>query len=128
MKQLVKILAVMVLALVPAALSASEPTVVFNTVSHDFGNITSTGGSVNCEYEFTNTGDSPLVIVSVTNGGCGCTTPTFPKAPIAPGKTGVIKITFNPTGRRGEFNREVKVRTTVTPKRVALKFKGVVVP
>ncbi|MBD5256247.1 MAG: DUF1573 domain-containing protein [Bacteroides sp.] len=128
MKQLVKILAVMVLALVPAALSASEPTVVFNTVSHDFGNIKSTGGSVNCEYEFTNTGDSPLVIVSVTNGGCGCTTPTFPKAPIAPGKTGVIKITFNPTGRRGEFNREVKVRTTGTPKRVALKFKGVVVP
>ncbi|MDE5835691.1 MAG: DUF1573 domain-containing protein, partial [Paramuribaculum sp.] len=83
MKQLVKILAVMVLALVPAALSASEPTVVFNTVSHDFGNIKSTGGSVSCEYEFTNTGDSPLVIVSVTNGGCGCTTPTFPKAPIA---------------------------------------------
>lgn len=128
MKQLVKILAVMVLALVPAALSASEPTVVFNTVSHDFGNIKSTGGSVSCEYEFTNTGDSPLVIVSVTNGGCGCTTPTFPKAPITPGKTGVIKITFNPTGRRGEFNREVKVRTTGTPKRVALKFKGVVVP
>ncbi|MDE6652191.1 MAG: DUF1573 domain-containing protein [Paramuribaculum sp.] len=128
MKQLVKILLALVLFFLPAALNASEPTVVFNSVSHDFGNIKSTGGSVSCEYEFTNTGDTPLVIVSVTNGGCGCTTPSFPKAPIAPGKSGVIKITFNPVGRRGEFNREVKVRTSGTPKRVGLKFKGVVVP
>ena len=123
-----KILAIAVLILVPVALHAGEPTVVFKSVNHDFGNIKSTGGSVSCEYEFTNTGDTPLVIVSVTNGGCGCTTPSFPKAPVAPGKSGVIKITFNPVGRKGEFNREVKVRTTGTPKRVGLKFKGVVIP
>lgn len=123
-----KIIALVVLMAVPLAGFGSEPTVVFESDNHDFGNIKSTGGSVSCEYKFTNTGDSPLVIVSVTNGGCGCTTPSFPKAPVAPGKSGVIKITFNPVGRSGEFNREVKVRTNGNPKRIGLKFKGVVIP
>lgn len=128
MKTVFKLLIVILAVVAPVYAAAAEPTVVFSSVSHDFGNIKATGGSVSHEYEFTNTGSTPLVIVSVTNGGCGCTTPSFPKAPVAPGKTGKIKITFNPVGRKGEFNREVKVRTSGTPKRVALKFSGVVVP
>ncbi|MDE6265161.1 MAG: DUF1573 domain-containing protein [Paramuribaculum sp.] len=128
MKRTLRLLVVLLMVALPAVMSAGEPTIVFDSVSHDFGNIKSTGGNVTCLYEFTNTGDTPLVIASVTNGGCGCTTPSFPKAPIAPGKKGVIKITFNPAGRKGEFNREVKVRTNGEPKRISLKFKGVVIP
>ncbi|ROT10229.1 DUF1573 domain-containing protein [Muribaculaceae bacterium Isolate-104 (HZI)] len=128
MKTVSGLLFTLLLMLAPLAAAASEPTVEFDTLSHDFGNIKATGGPVSCEYKFTNTGTTPLVIVSVTNGGCGCTTPSFPKAPVAPGKTGKIKITFNPVGRKGEFNREVKVRTNGNPKRIALKFSGVVLP
>lgn len=128
MKRTLRMLVALLMVALPAVMSAGEPTIVFDSVSHDFGNIKSTGGSVTCRYEFTNTGDTPLVIASVTNGGCGCTTPSFPKAPVAPGKKGVIKITFNPAGRKGEFNREVKVRTNAEPKRISLKFKGVVIP
>lgn len=128
MKTVSGLLFTLLLMLAPLAAAASEPTVEFDTLSHDFGNIKAAGGPVSCEYKFTNTGTTPLVIVSVTNGGCGCTTPSFPKAPVAPGKTGKIKITFNPVGRKGEFNREVKVRTNGNPKRIALKFSGVVLP
>ncbi len=128
MKRTLRLLVALLMVAMPVAMSAGEPTIVFNSVSHDFGNIKATGGNVTCQYEFTNTGETPLVIVSVTNGGCGCTTPSFPKAPVAPGKKGVIKITFNPAGRKGEFNREVKVRTNGDPKRISLKFKGVVIP
>ncbi|MCH5246082.1 MAG: DUF1573 domain-containing protein [Muribaculaceae bacterium] len=106
---------------------AGNPVITFKETTHDFGNIKATGGPVTCEYKFTNTGDAPLVILTVSNGGCGCTTPDFPKSPIASGKTGSIKIHFNPAGRKGEFNREVTVKTN-QGKRVKLRFSGVVIP
>ena len=112
----------------PGTLPADKRTVVFDKTEHNFGNIKAKGGPVKAEFPFTNTGTEPVVIVSVTNGGCGCTTPGFPQEPIAPGKTGVITITFNPAGRKGEFNRRVKVRTTGNPKHITLKFNGVVIP
>ena len=68
------------------------------------------------------------MIITVSNGGCGCTTPSYPKAPIAPGQTGEIKIQFDPSGRRGEFNREVKVKTNASKKRTSLRFSGVIIP
>lgn len=124
-KRLIFLLAVLAVGL---SASAAGPQAVFETTAHDFGTIKATGGPVSCEYKFTNTGTEPLIIISVTNGGCGCTTPSFPKEPIAPGKSGVIKITFNPLGRKGEFNRQVKVRTNAASKRESLRFNGVIVP
>lgn len=105
-----------------------EAQLTFAQTSHDFGTIHASNGKVSATYKFTNTGTAPLVIISVTNGGCGCTTPTYPKEPIAPGKTGEIVIHFDPTGRRGEFNREVKVKSNGAKKRVGLKFSGVIIP
>lgn len=102
--------------------------ITFESTKHDFGNIKAGGGEVTATYKFKNTGDKPLVIISVTNGGCGCTTPSYPKAPIAPGQTGQITIKFDPSGRRGELNREVKVKTNASKKRVGLKFSGVIIP
>ncbi len=85
-------------------------------------------GAVTANYEFTNTGDEPVSIVTVTNGGCGCTKPSFPLQPIAPGKKGVIKINFNPATFKGEFRRSVKVQFSNSRKRTVLKFNGVVIP
>lgn len=107
---------------------AAGPAISFNKTNHDFGTIKASKGSVSCVYEVTNTGDQPLVIISVTNGGCGCTEPSFTQEPIAPGKTGKITITFNPEGRKGEFRREVKVKTNASAKRIGLRFSGVIVP
>lgn len=105
----------------------AAPKIEFAKLTHDFGTIKASDGPVTAKYEFTNTGDAPLVIINVTQGGCGCTTPAYPKEPVAQGQKNVITITFDPTGRRGEFNREVKVKTNAG-KRIPLRFSGVIVP
>lgn len=76
--------------------------------AHDFGKIKEANGKVSCSFTVTNTGDMPLVITRVI-ASCGCTTPEFPKEPIAPGKTGDIKVTFDPTGRPGPFAKTISV-------------------
>lgn len=117
-------------ALMTAVAMVAAPQVKFAKTHHDFGSIRSSRGPVKAVYEFTNTGDEPLVIVSVTNGGCGCTKPTFTMEPVRPGGKGHVTITFDPTGRAGEFSREVKVKTNAKGKgkRPKLTFTGVVVP
>ena len=85
------------------------------------------GGKVSCEFEFTNTGDAPLVIIDA-EATCGCTRPEYPKSPISPGKKGKIKVTYNPAGRPGPIDRVVTVRSNGVPKKVRLKLKGNVLP
>ncbi len=118
----------LLMAVTGIVLAEAKPRVKFASTNHDFGTIHEKNGRVTASYEFTNTGDEPLSIDFVTNGGCGCTEPSYPKEPIAPGKTGVIKVTFDPRGRAGEFNRTVKVRTNAGKSREKLTFSGVVVP
>ena len=118
----------MILMAVFAISIHAKADVHFTSTNHDFGTIKAKGGAVTAEYEFTNTGDEPVSSVTVTNGGCGCTKPSFTLEPIAPGKKGVIKVTFNPATFKGEFKRSVKVQFSNSRKRTVLKFNGVVIP
>ncbi len=99
----------------------------FSETWHNFGNINEKGGPVSHEFEFFNTGNGNLVIMDAS-AECGCTRPEYPKNPIAPGKKGKLKVTFNPLGRMGSFDKVVTVRTNGQPKKVRLKIKGTVVP
>uniref|UniRef100_UPI004047F98C DUF1573 domain-containing protein n=1 Tax=Flavobacterium sp. TaxID=239 RepID=UPI004047F98C len=45
-------------------------------------------------FEFTNTGNEPLLIKNVKSS-CGCTVPEWPKEPIAPGAKSQIKVQYN---------------------------------
>lgn len=112
---------------VTAADKGNKPKIEFASRSHNFGAIPENGGPVTAVYEFTNTGASPLLILSVSNGGCGCTKPIFPTHPIKPGEKSQIKVTFNPAGRLGSVNRTVRVSTNIDNKRIGLSFKGTVV-
>ena len=102
------------IALLPAAVMAfaQEPAITFEDTSHDFGTIAEDGGNVTHEFKFTNTGDAPLMIVNAS-ASCGCTRPSYPKKPVAPGKTDKIKVTYVPVGRPGEFVKTVTVKTNV---------------
>ena len=106
----------------------AKAIMTFERTKVDLGKIHAEKGPVTFEYPFTNTGNAPLVIITVTNGGCGCTTPTYPKNPIQPGEKGVITITVDPTGRQGGLNREIKVRSNAKKKTQNLTFKGSVIP
>jgi len=96
----------------------------FENSTHDFGIIDEDGGSVTADFVFRNTGTAPLVIVDAS-ASCGCTRPEFPKKPIQPGKSGKIKVSFNPKGQPRSFSKVVTVITNdPKSKRVKLRIKG----
>ena len=99
----------------------------FAVKSHDFGTIKEAKGPVSCSFEFTNTGDKPLLIIDAI-ASCGCTRPEFPTKPIKPGKKGKIKVTFSPIGRPGAFKKTVKVKTNGKERTTTLRIHGTVTP
>jgi hypothetical protein len=98
----------------------------FNWVAttHDFGKIEQ-GKPVIHEFTFTNSGSTPLVISNV-KGSCGCTVTDYTKDPVAPGKTGVVKATFN-AAAIGAFNKSIRVTANVEGATETLFIKGEVV-
>ena len=99
----------------------------FPVKSHDFGTIQEEKGPVTCTFEFTNTGNKPLLIIDAT-ASCGCTRPEYPSKPIKPGKKGKIKVTYSPIGRPGAFKKTVKVKTNGKERNTTLRIEGTVIP
>lgn len=127
-----KKISVILLCLIVAGIAGyaakkGKPEIKFTETTYNFGTIPEKKGVVSHEFEFVNTGDAPLVIVDAT-AECGCTTPEYSPAPIAPGKKGTIKVTYNPYGRPGGFTKKVTVRSNTKPKKTYLLIKGVVNP
>ena len=90
---------------------------------YDFGTIKEADGNVSHTFIISNTGDKPLVITRVI-ASCGCTTPEWPKAPIAPGQKGEIKVTFNPDGRPGPFAKTISVYSNGKKGSFILNIRG----
>lgn len=112
------------LALLSApALFAQEIT--FKETKYDFGTIEEADGPVRHDFQFTNTGDKPLVIKEVITG-CGCTAAKWSDKPYAPGAKGVIRITYNPEWRnKKSFNIVTEVFTNASSKKIpALAVTG----
>ncbi|KGN75170.1 hypothetical protein HR11_05450 [Porphyromonas macacae] len=101
-----------------AVISAAE-------TDYDFGNIKEANGNVSHTFIIKNTGSKPLVLTRVV-ASCGCTTPEFDKEPIAPGREGKIKVTFNPAGRPGQFIKTIAVYSNGLDGAYILRVKGVV--
>ena len=126
-----KRLFIAIFAVCMVALSAladgKQAEATFEVKSHDFGTIKEEGGPVSCYFEFTNTGDKPLLIIDAT-ASCGCTRPEYPTKPIKPGKKGKIKVTYSPIGRPGAFKKTVKVKTNGKERTITLRIVGAVIP
>ncbi len=82
-----------------------EAVMKFDEPEYDFGEINATE-KVEHVFTFTNTGNIPLVI-NEAKGSCGCTVPEYPKTPVAPGEKADVKVSFNPTGKRGKQSKTV---------------------
>jgi Protein of unknown function (DUF1573) len=91
--------------------------------THSFGKIEQ-NKPVTAVFEFTNTGDTPLIITQA-QGSCGCTVPSYTKEPIAPGQTGTVKAVYN-AANSGVFNKTVTV-TANTEQSKVLTITGEVV-
>lgn len=101
--------------------TTQAPTIEFKNVEHNFNKVEYKGNAT-CTFEFKNTGKVPLILTSVS-ASCGCTTPEWPKEPIMPGKTGVIKVTYD-SQRVGPINKLVYVYSNATQNLVTLKITG----
>lgn len=101
------------------------PEITFVKLVHDYGQIEQ-GANGECEFEFKNTGKADLILTNCRSS-CGCTVPSWPKDPIAPGKKAVIKVKYN-TQRIGQINKTITVESNAVNDRVVLKITGNVNP
>ena len=101
-----------------AGMSFTNETMDYGTIEHK--------ADGNREFVFTNNGNKPLIITN-TNGSCGCTVPTSPKEPIAPGAKGIIGVKYD-TNRVGPFTKTVTVTSNAAGQPTKLlTIKGTVV-
>lgn len=96
----------------------------FTSEMHDFGTVPE-GPAAEYEFVFKNTGKEPINLQTVT-ASCGCTTPSWSKEPVLPGKTGTIKASFATERRPGGFNKSITVVSNAGTK--VLTIKGNVEP
>ena len=107
--------------------AASTPKVdgagmVFVTETIDYGTVAYNSDGRR-EFVFTNNGNKPLIITNVQST-CGCTEPTYPKEPIAPGAKGVIGVKYD-TSRAGQaFTKTVTLTTNAVEPSRTLTIKG----
>lgn len=115
------------LLLSPSAFADSkkDAKISFDQPTYDFGQISLKKGKVSHEFTFTNAGEKNLVITNA-RADCGCTRPEYSEAPVAPGKTGTVKVTFAPAAK-GHFSKKVTITTNGNPRKVRLIIKGEVV-
>lgn len=105
---------------------ATAPVMTFAKESHDFGQVNE-GDKVVYDFFFTNTGKSALIISSAA-ATCGCTVPEYPKKPLTPGKTGIIHVVFNSTGKSGMQNKTITLTTNTFKGNEELHLVGNVKP
>lgn len=105
-----KILSLILIVFVSVSAVLADSKIVFTKTTHDFGTIQEKDGDVTVKFEFTNTGDSPL-LVTRASASCGCTTPTHPKKPLREGEKGEIEVTYHAKGRPGPFDKSIYVYT-----------------
>lgn len=123
MKQVITILFI---GLLSFSVKAQEKVakIEFKTDVIDYGTIEKGANGVRV-FEFTNTGDAPLIISKVTSS-CGCTIPKKPDHPILPGETGQIEVKYD-TNRVMPIRKTITVISNADTPTVALKIKGNVV-
>ena len=110
-----------------ATAAAKMPRISFDQKGiYDFGSLTE-GDTVEHTFAFTNTGEFPLIINNIT-ASCGCTTPEWPREPVAPGAKSSVRVRFNSRGKSGEQNKTITIFANTEPSMTDFHFKAFVNP
>ena len=101
------------------------PKIEFKEIFYDFGTVKQ-GEKVSHNYEFTNIGQSDLIIRKLKTT-CGCTATNPEKMVIKPGESSHITVTYNSTNKKGSEQKTITViSNSPTNSNLELKIKGVV--
>ncbi|MBA3828552.1 MAG: DUF1573 domain-containing protein [Taibaiella sp.] len=106
-------------ATAPASATMKAEAMAFTTDTHEFGTVPE-GPAAEYEFKFKNSGKEPIILQHV-QASCGCTTPTYSKDPILPGKQGTIKASYNTQGRPGSFVKTITVVSNAGTKVLTIK-------
>lgn len=107
-----------------ASQARAKTTIQFEKTEHDFGKIKQ-GDEAEYKFKFTNTGKEPLIIENA-QGSCGCTVPSYPKEPVAPGASGEILVKFNSAGKSNAQQKTVTLTANTEPIQTVLTIKAFV--
>lgn len=99
----------------------------FKKSLHQFGVVKEESGDLDMEFEFTNIGNSPLVLEKVT-AEKGIDVTSWPKDAIAPGEKGMIKAVFHPKGNPTRIYKKINVYSNAKKKMSTLSVVGNVTP
>ncbi|MEO0337990.1 MAG: DUF1573 domain-containing protein [Bacteroidota bacterium] len=105
----------------PAADQAIGPKLEFESEQINFGTIEQNSEPFRT-IKIKNVGDAPLLITNA-RGSCGCTVPTVPKQPIAPGASAEMKVRYD-TKRLGKINKTVTLTTNEKVKTRTIRVVG----
>ena len=88
---------------------SSRPVMVFDRLTHNFGDVPRKGGDLIKEFRFVNKGDAPLVIKKITKS-CSCMSVVYSRKPVMPGESAVIKIKYEPHKvEPGIFHKAIQI-------------------
>jgi len=94
-------------------LSQAQLGIQFNEMTHNFGRVDQSKGTVTTKFLFKNTSNIPLRIISV-RPYCGCTSSEFSHDTIFIGQSGFISAEFDPMkSMMGNFNKTIDVQFNV---------------
>ena len=121
MKKLLFSLTALMLTSVLFAQKKADDVAKFKSESIDLGKVKQ-DNPVTGLFEITNIGKEPLLIEQA-NPTCGCTISDYTKEPIAPGKTGTIKATYN-AKNVGMFEKHLTVKFAGIDELKSITIKG----
>jgi hypothetical protein len=98
------------------------PVIEFEKTTYDFGEVIE-GERLTYAFKFKNTGKSNLIIYS-SEATCGCTTSQPPKAPVRPGESGEITVTFDSKGQKGNVQKRILVGANTYPAETILTISA----
>ena len=104
--------------------SFSQAILKFKDTKKNFGFIKK-GEIVKIKFEFTNTGNEPLIILD-SKTECSCTQIDFPKTPILPNAASFIIVIFDTKSAYDRQDRVVEIISNSKNKIQKIRFKGVV--
>lgn len=108
------------------AQASKYPVISFDKNEHDFGEIMD-GTPVETVFNYTNTGDSPLVVTNIKST-CGCTVPQdWSKEPLAAGQSDKFTVKFNGKGS-GKTSKAVTVTANTEKGREVVKITSFIKP
>ena len=100
--------------------------IVFDKEVHDFGTVNE-GDIVEHNFLVTNSGKSNLIITKA-KASCGCTVPTWPKEPIAPGESAEVSVKFDTKGKANKQSKTITLTTNTSKGIETVKITGMVTP